>query len=605
MAKFEDARSGEVQLGRAPQGGAQATGMQAGRAPQGGAQASTKQLGTAAAFSAQPDITRRGFLGTLVGGCAWALLATSLSGCTADKADEAVVVEEISAKDGSQKPSQIIVTMTPGSEPPAGFDPFVSWGCGEHVHEPLIQSTLITTNTDLSFKNDLATSYSCSDDGLTWTFTIRDDVVFSDGEPLTAQDVAFTINSIATFDGAEADLSMVNEAQAPDDTTVVITLNKPFNALLYTLAVVGIVPEHAYGEEYGSNPIGSGRYMLEQWDRGQQVILRANPLYYGEAPNIERVVVAFMAEDASLAAAQAGQVDVAYTSATLAAAQPAGYNLVNCASVDSRGISLPCVPSGSTLVEEGDMVYDVGNDVTCDQAIRQAINFGVDRDLLVEQVLNGYGSPAFSVSDGMPWASNDMQVTTDVARAQALLDEAGWELGSDGIREKNGLRASFVLWYMAGDSVRQGLAEAFATQMHDLGIEVVVQGASFDDIYPHQYTDPVLWGWGSNSPTEIYNLTYSDGWGNFAQYKSTEVDGYLDEALACVEVENSFDYWKKAQWDGESGIAPQGAATWVWLANIDHLYYVRDGLHLAEQKPHPHGHGWSLVNNVDQWDWLG
>ena len=158
---------------------------------------------------------------------------------------------------------------------------------------------------------------------------------------------------------------------------------------------------------------------------------------------------------------------------------------------------------------------------------------------------------------------------------------------------------------MAGDSVRQGLAEAFATQMHDLGIEVVVQGASFDDIYPHQYTDPVLWGWGSNSPTEIYNLTYSDGWGNFAQYKSAEVDGYLDEALACVEVEDSFDYWKKAQWDGESGIAPQGAATWVWLANIDHLYYVRDGLYLAEQKPHPHGHGWSLVNNVDQWDWLG
>lgn len=555
----------------------------------------------------QSHLTRRNFVGAVAGVSAWALLAGTLSGCAGT--DENASMSESSGgttgtADGATS-TQVIVTMTPGSEPPAGFDPFVSWGCGEHVHEPLIQSTLITTNTDLTFKNDLATDYSCSDDGLTWTFKIRTDVVFSDGEPLTAQDVAFTLNGIATNEAAEADLSMVAGVQAPDDETVVITLNKPFNALLYTLAVVGIVPEHAYDSLYGSNPIGSGRYMVEQWDKGQQVILRANPLYYGDAPTIERVVVAFMAEDASLAAAQAGQVDVAYTSATLASALPTGYELINCASVDSRGISLPCVPAGSSPIVEGDVTYEVGNDVTSDLAIRQAINYGVDRDLLVEQVLNGYGTPAFSVSDGMPWASEDMQVTTDVARAQKLLDEAGWQAGVDGIREKDGLRASFVLWYMAGDSVRQGLAEAFATQMHDLGIEVVVQGASFDDIYPHQYADPVLWCWGSNSPTEIYNLTYSDGWGNFAQYKSDEVDAYLDAALACPTVEDSFELWQKAQRDGEDGIAPQGGATWVWLANIDHLYFVREGLHLAEQKPHPHGHGWSLVNNVDQWDWLG
>lgn len=552
-------------------------------------------------------ISRRSFLGSTACVGAWALLAATLSGCTSGADDVKVDASDAQASSvasESKTSSQVIVSMTPGSEPPAGFNPFVSWGCGEHVHEPLIQSTLITTNTDLTFKNDLATSYSCSDDGLTWTFTIRDDVVFSDGEPLTAQDVAFTLTSIATNDGAEADLSMVSEVQAPDDTTVVITLNKPFNALLYTLAVVGIVPEHAYGEDYGTHPIGSGRYLLEQWDRGQQVILQANPLYYGDAPTIDRVVVVFMSEDASLAAAQAGQVDVAYTSATLAATLPSGYKLINCNSVDSRGISLPSVASGATLVEEGDMVYSVGNDVTADLAIRQAINYGVDRDLLVEQVLNGYGSPAFSVSDGMPWVSEDMRVSTDVARAQRLLDDAGWLIGDDGIREKEGLRASFVLWYMAGDSVRQGLAEAFSSQMHDLGIAVEVKGASFDDIYPHQYSDPVLWGWGSNSPTEIYNLTYSEGWGNFAQYKSDVVDGYLDAALACPNVEDSFELWKDAQWDGTSGIAPEGAATWVWLANIDHLYFVRDGLNLAEQKPHPHGHGWSLVNNVDQWDWL-
>lgn len=551
-------------------------------------------------------LSRRNFVkagAVAAGALTWGGLLSACSGDqVASGGSSAPAGGDTSAANGEI--SQVIVTMTPGSEPPAGFDPFVSWGCGEHCHEPLIQSTLIATDTDLSFKNDLATSYECSEDGLTWTFTIRDDVKFTNGEPLRASDVAYTINGIANSDSSEADLSMVDTAEAPDDTTVLIHLNKPFNALLYTLAVVGIVPESAHDADYGTHPIGSGRYMLEQWDQGQQVILVANPDYYGEAPKIQRLVVLFMEEDASLAAAAAGQVDIAYTSATLADAVPAGYELLNCASVDSRGISLSTQPAGSEPIVEGEVTYEVGNDVTCDVAVRRAINYGVDRDQLIANVLNGYGTPAYSVSDGMPWATDAMKCSTNVEEAKRILDEAGWVPGEDGIRVKDGVRASIPLWYMAGDSVRQGIAEEFTNQMAPLGIEVNVAGASFDDIYPHQYADPVVWGWGSNAPTEVYNLNYSTGWGNFAQYKSATVDGYLDEALAQPTVEESFEYWQKAQWDGTEGVAPQGAATWVWLANVDHLYFKRDGLNVADQKPHPHGHGWSLVNNVDQWSWL-
>ena len=551
-------------------------------------------------------LSRRNFVkagAVAAGALTWGgLLSACSGGQDASGGSSAPAGGDTSAANGEI--SQVIVTMTPGSEPPAGFDPFVSWGCGEHCHEPLIQSTLIATDTDLSFKNDLATSYECSEDGLTWTFTIRDDVKFTNGEPLRASDVAFTINGIVNSDSSEADLSMVDTAEAPDDTTVLIHLNKPFNALLYTLAVVGIVPESAHDADYGTHPIGSGRYMLEQWDQGQQVILVANPDYYGEAPKIQRLVVLFMEEDASLAAAAAGQVDIAYTSATLADAVPAGYELLNCASVDSRGISLSTQPAGSEPIVEGEVTYEVGNDVTCDVAVRRAINYGVDRDQLIANVLNGYGTPAYSVSDGMPWATDAMKCSTNVEEAKRILDEAGWVPGEDGIRVKDGVRASIPLWYMAGDSVRQGIAEEFTNQMAPLGIEVNVAGASFDDIYPHQYADPVVWGWGSNAPTEVYNLNYSTGWGNFAQYKSATVDGYLDEALAQPTVEESFEYWQKAQWDGTEGVAPQGAAPWVWLANVDHLYFKRDGLNVADQKPHPHGHGWSLVNNVDQWSWL-
>lgn len=499
-------------------------------------------------------------------------------------------------------PSQVVVSMTPGSEPPAGFDPLVSWGCGEHVHEPLIQSTLIVTDADLNFKNDLATSYECSEDGMVWTFKIRDDARFTDGQRLTARDVAFTINGIVDAEASECDLSMVKEAVAIDDTTVKIRMNKPFNALLYTLAVVGIVPEHAYDESYGANPIGSGRYLLEQWDKGQQAILVANPDYYGEIPKMERVVVVFMEEDASLAAAQSGQVDVAYTAATYAANQPMGYDLLVCSSVDSRGISLPCVPAGGSKSDQGGE-YAVGNDVTCDLAVRRAINYGVDRERMIENVLNGYGTVAYSVGDGMPWSSPDMRCETDVEKAKRLLDDAGWTVGADGVREREGVRASLSLYYPAGDSVRQAIAAEFADQMEGLGIEVSIKGASWDDLYPHQFTDPVVWGWGTNAPVETYNLLYSEGSANYACYANATVDGYLDEALGKPNVEDSFDLWKKAQWDGTTGAAPQGEAPWVWFANVDHLYFAKENLKVAEQKPHPHGHGWSLVNNVDQWSW--
>ena len=498
--------------------------------------------------------------------------------------------------------SQVTVSMPVSSEPDAGFDPFVSWGCGEHVHEPLIQSTLLTTKADMGFENDLATAYTCSDDGLTWTFTIRTDAKFTNGKPVTAHDVAYTINGVANNEASECDLTMVDKAVAVDDETCEVHLNKPFNALLYTLAVIGIVPDGGHDADYGSNPVGSGRYMLEQWDRGQQVILKANPDYYGEAPKIERVVVVFMEEDASLAAARSGQVDVAFTTATFADQQPKGYDLLNCASVDSRGISLPTIAPGATKKQTGEE-YPAGNAVTQDLALRRAINYGVKRQTLIDNVLNGYGQIAYSVGDNMPWSSEAMKCEEDLARAKALLDEAGWVAGADGVRAKDGVTAAFDLYYSSSDSVRQAIAVEFANQMNELGIKVTPKGASWDDIHQHQFSDPVVWGWGSNSPIEVYNLNYSTGNGNYSCYENAAVDAHLNAALANPVVADSYDEWKLAMWDGENGPAPQGDATWVWFANVDHLYFVAEGLKVAEQKPHPHGHGWSIVNNVDKWSW--
>lgn len=493
----------------------------------------------------------------------------------------------------------VVVTMPTTSEPESGFDPAYGWGAGEHVHEPLIQSTLTVTTTDLKIDKDLATDYSASEDGMTWTVKIRDDVKFTDGEKLTAKDVAFTYNNVKEKSSVN-DFTMLKEAVAVDDTTVEFHMEKPFSIWPYTMAIVGIVPEHAYDENYGQHPIGSGRYIMKQWDKGQQVIFEANPDYYGEAPKIKKLTVLFMEEEAALAAAQAGQVDVAHTAASYADQQIGGYNLLSVASVDNRGFNLP-----ATKPEEKDGIT-YGSDVTSDIAVRKAINIGIDRDEMIQNVLNGYGTPAYSVCDKMPWYNADAQVTYDLEGAKKILDDAGWKEGSDGIREKDGVRAAFTLMYSTGDSVRQALAEDTKNQLKELGMDITTEGVGWDVAYDRAQSDPLVWGWGAHTPMELYNIYHSmpdTGLAQYSPYANEKVDKYMDEALEASNLEDSYELWQKAQWDGTDGITQEGDIPWIWLCNVDHLYFVRDGLTVADQKIHPHGHGWSIVNNVDQWSW--
>ncbi len=529
-----------------------------------------------------------------------AMACTLLAGCSSGSDAGGAAAK---ARSSGEEKTSVVIAMDPNSEPAAGFDPAYGWGAGEHVHEPLIQSTLTVTNTDLTIGYDLATGYTVSGDGLTWTVTIRDDVKFTDGEPLTAEDVAFTYNTVKASSSVN-DFTMLDSAEAVDETTVVFHMNRPFSIWPYTMAVVGIVPEHAYDSAtYGSEPVGSGRYILRQWDRGQQVILEANPDYYGEEPLMKQVTILFMEEDAAFLAAQAGQVDLAYTSATYSDQEIEGYGLASYATVDNRGFNLPAVPAGTD--EEG---RPVGNDLTADVRVRRAINIGVDRQEMIDNVLNGYGTPAYSICDQLPWYNSASEVEYDPEGAAALLDEAEWKMGDDGIREKDGVKAELNLLYSAGDSVRQALAADFANQMAELGISCTIEGVGWDTAYDRALSDPLLWGWGAHIPMELYNIYHTigeSGSAEYSPYSNETVDSYMDQALASVDLEESYALWQQAQWDGTTGVTQDGDIPWVWLVNIDHLYWVRDGLNVAEQKIHPHGHGWSVVNNVDRWSWEG
>lgn len=493
------------------------------------------------------------------------------------------------------------VVIAIGTEPET-LDPTKGWG---HGNAPIVQSTLVRYKADLTFENDLATGYQLSPDGLTWTFTIREDAYFTDGEKLTASDVAFTLNTAKAAQGS-VDLTYMESAAAQDDTTVIVKLSRPTSVFLNTVASIGIIPEHAYSDDYGRNPIGSGPYKFVEWRAQEQLVFTANENYYGGAPAIKNVTVVFMSEDAALAAVQAKQVDVAYSTATLGKTAVDGYRVEAITSADNRGFTLPVLPNVGETTASG---APIGNDVTCNLEIRQAIAYAIDRQQIADVTLNGFGRPAYSENDGMPWNNPEVVLETDAEYAKKLLSDAGWtDTDGDGIVEKDGRKAEFFCIYPSGDSVRQAVALAAAEQVREIGINIIVEGTSWDDIMQRMFSEAVMMGWGSAIPNETYYLYRSEGsllddFYNPEGYRSETTDAYLEAAMAALTPEEANTYWQKVQWDGATGTAMQGLCPWVWIVNLDHVTYVREGLSIGQQPIHGHGHGLPLIQNLQDWKW--
>lgn len=505
--------------------------------------------------------------------------------------------------DGSRQEPQerdtVIVAIT---DEPATLDPVQGWG---HGNTPLIQSTLIRYGSDMHFEEDLAVDYQLDASGLVWTFTLRDDAKFTDGEAVTADDVVFTFET-AKAAQASVDLTFVERIEAVNDTTVKFVLSRPTSVFLNTAASVGIIPEHAYGADYGTAPVGSGPWKFVQWNPQEQLILEANEDYYGTIPFIKKAAIVFMTEDAAFAAVQAGQVDVALTAATLADARIDGYHVARVRSVDNRGFTLPMLPAEGNVTEGG---YPIGNDVTCNLEIRQAVACAIDRELVADAALNGFATPCYSENDNMPWNNPEVVIETDVERARKLLADAGWaDTDGDGVVEKDGIRAAFTVLYPSGDSVRQAVAFAAAEQVSDIGIQITVEGTSWDDLAKRMFSDGVMMGWGAANPYESYCLyqsggAFQDDFYNPEGYQSEETDRYLSAAMEALTTEEAYRNWKLAQWDGVAGTSMKGACPWVWIVNIDHLYYVRDGLDIGVQQLHPHGSSMPLLQNLHEWKW--
>ena len=523
------------------------------------------------------------------------MLASSLllGGCSSKQAENSQSEEKEAKKE---------LVLALGSEPEGGFDPINGWG---RYGSPLFQSTLLKRDQDMNIINDLATGYEVSEDGLTWTVSIREDAKFSDGQPLTSEDVVFTFEKLMES-SSTVDLTFVDSVTSKSDYSLEFKLKSPRSTFISNLIATGIVPKKSYTSEYYQNPIGSGPLVLVQWDKGQQIIVKPNENYYGQKPNFDKITFLFLEEDAAFAAAKAGQLDMTAIPPSYASQKIEGMKLTEVSSVDNRGIMFPTVKSGEADADSN----PIGNDVTSDLAIRQAINVALDRQAIVDGVLEGYGTKAYSICDKMPWW-NEETVTTDndVDLAKKILTDGGWiDADGDRILEKDNIKAEFNLVYPSGDQLRQSLAMVVADMVKPIGINIVIEAKTWDEIEAVLHKDAILMGWGSQDPLEMYNVYSSKmkgvEWYNPGYYENQKVDEYMEKALQARSEEEANEYWKKAQWDGETGLSGKGDVPWVWLVNRSHLYLVNDKLDIGKQQIQPHGHGWPLTSNIEQWKWI-
>lgn len=484
-------------------------------------------------------------------------------------------------------------------EPESGFNPLTGWGCGHQNYNTLAYSTLFKTSENGTMDNDLATDYSISSDGLVWTVNIRDDVIFSDNSTLDAEDVAFSFNT-AKKTHAELDLTNLENAKAVDNNTIEFHLVKPRSTFIYDLRYVGIVSKENYNNE---SPIGSGPYVLKQWDKGQQAIFEINNNYYGKKPYFTQITLLFPEESSWIELAKSGEADIIPIPINGLNETVDGYDKLSLPAGRAQGVSLPYVQDNGTKTKDGNAV---GNNVTSDIAIRKALNIGINRSEIVEAVYSGYGAPEYTSVDSRAFGNpNAIVKDADPDEAKRILEEAGWvDSDGDGIREKNGTKASFQLYYPSDYLDRQSLSVAFSEHVKDLGIEVKLVGTDWDTIYANMYNSAALMQQTSPDPYKsVYQQYHSkpldDNYMNPNWYNNSKVDSLLDEAMSMTDLEGSNRVWAESAFYGDGGYGPAGDAPWVWIATYKYTYFVNKDLSIDQGRPDNLGN--DIFINVCEW----
>lgn len=329
-----------------------------------------------------------------------------------------------------------------------------------YVMQQMMQPLFTVSDDGSTVEPLLASGYEVSDDQLTYTISLRDDVTFSTGDPLTAEDVKFSLdeNTATGADGWGFVNDAIDNVSVVDDSTVAIQLKYPWAPLLADLSIFanGIIPADYDGqtaEQFYEAPVGTGPFVWDEWQRGQYLKLDANPDYWGDGPYLDSVTWTVVPDaNTRKLQLQGGQIDVDDTP--------------DWSSFESLG-STPGVTA--TAFPSTRMDYIAFNQQVApfdDVHVRRAIAFAIDRESMVDAVLYGNGEAANSLlSPGTPFYDADVQGPT------FDLDEARAELAQSSVPDG----FSTTLLIASGDPNQASVAQIMQSQLAELGIDMQIR----------------------------------------------------------------------------------------------------------------------------------
>ena len=409
------------------------------------------------------------------------------------------------------------------------FNPMFAIETPEYNTMDMAYDTFLTwSQEDFSVAPGLAESWEQSEDGLTWTFKVKEGVTWSDGTPFTAHDVAATYNWILDQGvGSLADyLPFTDEVTAPDDTTLVWTTTQPTGAPLYP-PYIYVMPEKllsqyedkaAFREWKGfPDTIGTGPFELVEWQRGDFWRMEANPDYWLGAPKIDELVFrVFQNEETLIQALQQGEVDYAYDIQSPDLFQSLEGDPDITAHVANPQYFVQM--SFNQCTDEVTYCRETGfnyHPALRDPQLRLAVEHAIDRQTLVDQVKRGYASLGTTVVNQPRWhVDPENPIPYDPEEANRILDDAGYaDTDNDGIREMPGggepLEFRFIVRSENPATVEAG---QFITEwLADIGIATQPEAVSdnkLTDIWYSNDFDLYIWGWGIEPDPNFQLSTY-------------------------------------------------------------------------------------------------
>ncbi len=433
----------------------------------------------------------------------------------------------------------------------------------------LIFDSLLTYRANGDLTGRLATDVpKPSSDNLTYTFKLRPNVKWSDGQPLTADDIVYTYR-LMHDDAAFPDVisryrddlkTNIANVTAPDPQTVVFKMKKIFASFLDDHCSYRILPKHVLGNitgkafntaDFFSAPtVASGPFKFVKWDKGQQVVLGRNDTHWGGAPFLDQYIAKFVSDAVVLAQQlKTGEIDVGNP-------DPSQWdNLATAANINRvKFVDVAFTYYGYNLdpAKKGGKLFG-------DKNVRKALFMALDRDKMAEAVYFKQAVPADTVQFLNSWAHNPnvkFKYPYDKKKAEEMLDAAGWVKGPDGIRAKGDQKLKFEMNTNAGNKVRENLLVVMQAQWKDIGVDATPRNITFPalvtQLRSQRTFDVFLLGIASGSTDpDQRNLWTTSGIGatglNGMDYMNPEVDRLMDDALNTTDRNKRKDDYFKIQ----------------------------------------------------------